>query len=380
MEKIMTRNCQYNHNNIQKSLLNCWVFFEKEEKYFFYNPYSDTYYLGIKKSQNTSACPYLLYPMPFFFEQKNPSDSGNLPVGIAFEYYWVVKNGETIYKNIPSTFEDKCIEKVNHAYTSNSNDYEEWKKLFFSIFEQIQSKEVKKVVASRKVEVVCGSTISVGSVILNLLEKNKESCVFAYHKSGETFLGASPEVLVEKQGAHIRSYALAGTITKTEENKKEQGMKLLQDEKNNNEHRIVAESIASIMGRQANSVNVGETRLMELRNLFHLKTSISTHDDTLALLDWVKLLHPTPAMGGEPRERALQIIQECEKHERGMYAAPFGIVDTKGDGIFVVGIRSALIIGNTIYAYAGCGIVAQSDCDEEYKETNSKLQTILECL
>lgn len=376
----MTRKCQYNHSNIQKSLLSCWLFFDKEEKSFFYNPSSDTYYLGIKKSQNTADCPYLLYPMHFFFGQENPSCSGKLPVGIAFEYYWIVKNGETIYKNIPSTFEDSCIGKIEHTYTNNSNDYEEWKELFSNIFEKIQNKEVKKVVASRKVEIVCEFAINVESVLLNLLEKNTESFVFAYHKSGETFLGASPEVLVEKQGSHITSYALAGTITKTEENKKEQGAKLLHDEKNNHEHRIVAESIASVMKSQASSVEVGEIRLMELRNLFHLKTNISAHDDTLALLDWVKLLHPTPAMGGEPRERALQIIQEYEKHERGMYAAPFGIVDTKGDGIFVVGIRSGLVVGNTIYAYAGCGIVAQSDCDEEYKETNSKLRTILECL
>lgn len=91
-------------------------------------------------------------------------------------------------------------------------------------------------------------------------------------------------------------------------------------------------------------------------------------------------MHPTPALGGYPVQDALAIIERYEKHERGLYAAPIGIMNEQGDGLFVVGIRSALIEGNRVYAYAGCGIVEDSECEEEYWETNNKVKTILESL
>ena len=97
-------------------------------------------------------------------------------------------------------------------------------------------------------------------------------------------------------------------------------------------------------------------------------------------MEWAKLLHPTPALGGEPREKALSLLQKYEAHERGMYAAPFGFMKDMGDGIVVVAIRSALIMNNVLYAYAGCGVVADSDADEEYAETNNKMRTILDAL
>lgn len=100
-----------------------------------------------------------------------------------------------------------------------------------------------------------------------------------------------------------------------------------------------------------------------------------------------KALHPTPAMGGEPREAALALLKQYEPYERGLYAAPIGWVcgntplfREAGDGLLIVGIRSALIHGKTLYAYAGCGVVADSDCRSEYTETMTKLQTILRAL
>ena len=85
-------------------------------------------------------------------------------------------------------------------------------------------------------------------------------------------------------------------------------------------------------------------------------------------------------MGGKPKDKAIELIAKYETHDRGLFASPIGIIDEKGDGIFVVGIRSALIEENKVYAYAGCGIVEQSDCRKEYEEINTKLHTILEAL
>lgn len=97
-------------------------------------------------------------------------------------------------------------------------------------------------------------------------------------------------------------------------------------------------------------------------------------------MEWGHILHPTPALGGEPRQAALPLIRQLESYDRGMYAAPFGFMKDMGDGILVVAIRSALVEGDHLYAYAGCGLVDGSDCREEYEETKNKMRTILEAL
>ena len=76
----------------------------------------------------------------------------------------------------------------------------------------------------------------------------------------------------------------------------------------------------------------------------------------------------------------MPLLAEAEQHDRGVYASPLGMIDRNGDGVLAVGIRSALVVGTKIYAYAGCGIVAGSDCESEYKETTAKLRTATEAL
>ena len=124
---------------------------------------------------------------------------------------------------------------------------------------------------------------------------------------------------------------------------------------------------------------MSKRKLLEAKNLYHLHTEVST-DSTDDIITWRDRLHPTPALGGTPREIALDIIRKYEPHERGMYASPIGLIDESGNGVFVVGIRSGIIEDDRLYSYAGCGIVKNSDCKKEYIETEGKLKTILECL
>jgi salicylate biosynthesis isochorismate synthase len=91
-------------------------------------------------------------------------------------------------------------------------------------------------------------------------------------------------------------------------------------------------------------------------------------------------LHPTPAVGGLPQGKAVSWILEHEQAERGWYAAPIGWLDAKGDGEFYVALRSALISGKNIHIYAGAGIVAESDPEAEYAETELKLSGMLSAL
>ena len=263
---------------------------------------------------------------------------------------------------------DDITSDENRTFSKDDDGY----KIVTSVNYPNNSKLVKQ-------EILFDKEINLASCVLNLLKNNPQSYVFAYICGGKAFIGATPEILVEKCGSCIQSYAVAGTFSKCENNE-ERGKELLNDIKNNHEHKIVIEEIVSTMRTVTNKVSIGTTELMELKNLFHLKTSIVATDGQKNLIEWVRLLHPTPAMGGKPRKKALELIKKYEQHDRGLFATPIGIIERNGDGIFVVGIRSALIEGNKMYAYAGCGIVEQSDCREEYEETNTKLRTILEAL
>jgi menaquinone-specific isochorismate synthase len=98
------------------------------------------------------------------------------------------------------------------------------------------------------------------------------------------------------------------------------------------------------------------------------------------VLDLVERLHPTPAMGGFPRQRALELIRDHEHLDRGWYAGPIGWVDRAGEGEFVVGIRSALVQGASATLFAGCGIVAESNAAAEFAESNWKLRPMLAAL
>jgi menaquinone-specific isochorismate synthase len=121
--------------------------------------------------------------------------------------------------------------------------------------------------------------------------------------------------------------------------------------------------------------------LLRLQNVQHLCTPITGKlRNDVTLLDAVGQLHPTPAMGGYPREIALSLIREREGFDRGWYAGPIGWVDWRGDGEFAVAIRSALTHGNEAYLFAGCGIMADSDPEREYAESCWKLQPMLTAL
>ena len=124
-----------------------------------------------------------------------------------------------------------------------------------------------------------------------------------------------------------------------------------------------------------------QPRVHKLPNLQHLLTPIRGQvAPGHGVLDLVERLHPTPAMGGFPRQPALELIRASERLDRGWYAGPIGWVNRDGEGEFVVGIRSALIHGNSATLFAGCGIVAESNAAAEYAESDWKLRPMLAAL
>lgn len=382
---------KYQHKEITlKNVFSFWQNFENEERVLLYNPLEQKLIMGAKRlrafkvGESYHEFPYVFSARTFFPSVKDRKWEGMGNETIAFEYYLVVKNGkQTLYYfNDGSDIADRELVSQEHVYEVLADDYGEWQVLFNNVKQEIISQKVNKVVISREVNIQCESSISIESMLKNLMEKNLSSFVFAYHKAGKTFLGATPEILVRKDKEQIISYALAGTISRSDqEDDENQKAELLNDPKNRHEHQVVVDGITKVMKAYTDEVFIGETTTLALKNLFHLQTCIKAKvKENSSLTDWVSRLHPTPALGGYPVQDALEIIARFEKHERGLYAAPFGIMNEQGEGVFVAGIRSALVEGNRVYAYTGCGIVENSNCEEEYLETKNKVKTILESL
>ncbi|PAB58390.1 isochorismate synthase [Anaeromicrobium sediminis] len=368
--------------------LSFWNYFKNEERFLFYNPLKKEYILGAKRlktfsmKENLKDYLYTFSSMRFFDSIKDEKWAGFGNETIAFEYYLVEKDGQqTLYylKDFIE-IENREVKICKHSYKYATEDEQDWKELFSVANNSISRKEVNKVVISREIKIECDRVVNVDSLLENLLKKNPNSFVFSYFKEGKTFLGATPEILVQKEKDNILSYALAGTIERREKNDELQKTRLLNDPKNRYEHEIVIDSIVNVVKKFTEETIVDETTTLTLKNVHHLYTPIYTKDKSSTLLEWVRRLHPTPAVGGNPANKALELIKRHEKHERGLYGAPIGIMDQNGDGVFVVGIRSALIEQNTVYAYAGCGIVDESDYEIEYIETKNKLRTIIESL
>ncbi len=379
---------KYNKEPLKlNSPVSFWMNFPNEERVFWVDRQSDRIVVGakrlatVKDDDDRHNYAYVFYGDTFFDTVKDPKWSNMGHEMIAFTHYYIVENGESFYLHAGESvlIENYEVPRVRHNYKETSDDKADWDRLMNAIAEGISSDEMTKVVSSREVEFTSETPYNVASILANLVDNNPNCFIFGYEKDGRTFVGASPEILVRHRGSEILSYALAGTAPKDGPNAWTEEQ-LLTSEKNLIEHNIVRDRIVNTMKQITPDVTVGETGIMELSHLYHLRTIITAKDSTKSLVEWAKLLHPTPALGGEPREKALALLQEYESHERGMYAAPFGFMKDMGDGIVVVAIRSALIMDNVLYAYAGCGVVADSDADEEYAETNNKMRTILDAL
>lgn len=361
-----------------------WSYLGDVKKILFFNPQRNETIVVGKKCDDSSLkeqAPYRFSALPFTDHEPCGKWEGMSALEDIFCHYLVKAEQETLqyYIDEPLEMTTKTVKRTIPKYKILVDDYGDWKRLFYEIMHQINADNVEKVVASREVKVVFEDTVDANDMIRNLLKRNPGCFVYAFYHKDKVFLGATPEVLIEKCGSEVTSYAVAGTLRK-DGAAKDNGKSLLLDGKNTMEHKIVIDEIKEVMEKLTDHVTIHDTKLLELSNLYHLKTKITAIDTSLRLDCWAKDLHPTPAMGGKPRNKALKIIENSEKHDRGLYASPLGMTDCKGDGVYVVGIRSALLFEKELYAYAGCGIVRESDCQQEYDETINKMQTILDCL
>ncbi len=211
------------------------------------------------------------------------------------------------------------------------------------------------------------------------------------------FLGATPEMLLERTGSTVRSRVLAGTAflpdgAAIEERAGELAEQLLASAKNRHEHAFAAESMASALRPFCTSMTVpDEPEVMVLPNVVHLATlvtgDLNPDSGAESLLHLVDQVHPTAAVGGTPRDVALRAIDELEGMDRGRYSGPVGWLDGRGNGQFGVALRCAQLQpepaesgGTRIRLFAGCGIVADSDPESEVAEAAAKLRPMRQAL
>jgi isochorismate synthase len=198
------------------------------------------------------------------------------------------------------------------------------------------------------------------------------------------FLGASPELLVEKHGTSIRSFPLAGSAPRGTgpEDDERIATALLSASKERQEHRIVVDEVARILRGVTTELHVPATpSVLRLANIQHLGTEITgTARNETDFVDLVSELHPTPAVAGMPTAAARRFIRENEPFDRGWYAGALGWVDGSGDGEAIVALRGMLFRESIAQVYAGAGIVRGSLPAAEVAETEAKLAAILDVL
>ncbi|HVU37012.1 MAG TPA: isochorismate synthase, partial [Opitutales bacterium] len=211
---------------------------------------------------------------------------------------------------------------------------------------------------------------------LNLLREKYPACYgFSLANGrGQSFIGATPERLARVRGRELLTEALAGSAPRgtsaTEDARL--GRALLGRAKEAHEHEVVLEAIVRRLKRLGvENLTVEKARLLLLPNVQHLWSPVSAQLPAgMHLLDVLAMLHPTPAVGGQPREAARPDIARLERFDRGLYAGTVGWFDQAGDGEFVVAIRSALMDGTQARLFAGAGIVEGSVPAEEKAETD----------
>ena len=272
----------------------------------------------------------------------------------------------------PSTFNVQPITPI-----------ETYKKAVLAARDAVRSGAITKAVIAREIRVTSSIPIDVHAVLLRL----RATFARSYRYSINGFIGASPELLVEIKGDRIRSHPLAGTTPRTGDPKTDDELarKLIASMKDQVEHRVVIDAIHEMLLPWCSYLDwEPEPSVLQVANVQHLGTLIEGHLSAVrpSVMEIVRTLSPTPALGGHPRDAALALIADVEGLDRGPYGGAVGWVDGSGNGTWAVAIRCAELSDDRLTArlIAGGGIVAASDPDAELAETQAKFQAMLSAI
>lgn len=251
-----------------------------------------------------------------------------------------------------------------------------WEALVRDALAVMREGRAEKLVGARRAALRADAAWHLTDVLARL-DASEDVARFAIEHAGTAFLGASPERLVARRGGLASADALAGSLPRDVGHDARDVRALLDSGKDRREHELVVAGVRAALAPLSESVDApAAPSVRTLARLHHLWTPVRARlrpDAPAHALDLVAALHPTPALGGAPRDVALDWIARREPHPRGWYAAPVGWCDAAGDGEFFVAIRAAAVRGDRAWLWAGAGLVPGSDPAREWDETEAKL-------
>jgi isochorismate synthase len=254
--------------------------------------------------------------------------------------------------------------------------------------QQIRNQVLSKVVLARSLELTTSQPVDLQGLLQRLAWSNALGYTFAVDLGTAeqgTLIGASPELLLSRQGKHVRSNPLAGSIPRVKDSsadfQRSQG--LLQSEKDLHEHKFVADAVAQALRPYCKMLSVPALpSLVNTETMWHLSSDIGGQlsEHPASALELAASLHPTPAVCGHPFTTARNLIQELEGFDRGFYSGMVGWCDADGNGEWIVTLRCAKVAGKHVRLFAGAGVVADSEPAHELAETTAKFKTMLNAL
>jgi menaquinone-specific isochorismate synthase len=265
------------------------------------------------------------------------------------------------------------------TWHDGSLDGPRWEQAVAEAVAAIKAGSLRKVVLARDVFATAAEPIDARTLLGRLAERYPDCFTFAC----DGMIGATPELLVRRDGQQVSALVLGGTLPRGTDPAQDRalGEELLASAKNHEEHAYAVDSIREALEPLCESLEVDERpALLKFPNLQHLGTRVrgtlaaaGTPKSALAL---AAAVHPPAAVCGTPTGVALELIRELEQMDRERYAGPVGWVDAEGNGEWGIAIRSAQLSGRTARLFAGCGIVAGSEPAAELAETLVKLQPV----
>jgi isochorismate synthase len=245
----------------------------------------------------------------------------------------------------------------------------------------VQSGDLTKVVIARDIVISADKPLDVRAILRRL----RASFGSSYRYSIDGFIGASPELLIARHGDVVRSHPLAGTTPRTGDPTTDARLasELIASMKNQVEHRVVIDVVNDTLLPWCSYLDwEAEPSIVAVANVQHLGTRMEgwLSQPAPSVLEMARALSPTPALGGHPRKKALDLIAAVEGMDRGRYGGAVGWLDADGNGTFAVAIRCAEIQGTEARLFAGGGIVAESDPLAELAETQAKFQAMISAI
>ncbi|TVQ87438.1 MAG: isochorismate synthase [Chromatiaceae bacterium] len=259
-----------------------------------------------------------------------------------------------------------------------------WADLVGNALAQIERGAFAKVVLSRRLELSSTRQLDLGR-LLGALTCLFPSCqIIHLRRNGASFVAATPERLLARRGNLLEVDAIAGTAARASDAEQDQALAaaLLGSDKNLREHRFVIDAIRAALTPCCSGIEVpARPEVMQLSNAHHLWSPIRARTDPRRdCFELADLLHPTPATNGQPRHAASAWLRQHEPCPRGWYTGAAGIIEPDRNGELWVLLRCARVCGARAELYAGAGIVAGSDPDSEWEETEAKLGAMLSAL